>query len=262
MFFARLFLLFVVGVFVVLPQPVEAQEHAKPSMDNIVKTLIRMRALDISRDDVVDLYARVTNCKLYQENYRNDFEWEKIRSTLRKEIERNIAVFPVSYAYETKVQLERYNFDEKLYPFKGIGGQINVNTFSMEVTDRNYCSDEKNHWLPTIYQLVLDKPIKLPGLHLNEEEGSGLLQRMNDSGNAKHIVYMRVNLRVVFVAGLASRQEITDARRKQRFDKMAARKPVVLQEITGSTIQMDSRLESIDFYEDKDYKKLIYTFWP
>jgi hypothetical protein len=244
------------------PETAMAQEFAKPMMDNIIKTLIRMKAVDINRDEIVDLYARVTDCNTYLNNYKNDFEWEKIRTKLREDIRNNVQKFPVAYAYETMVKLGRYDFSRKLYPFVGDGGEINVNTFTMVVNDKNFCSNEKSSWLPTFYKLVLDKPIKLPGLYLSEEDGRDLMTRMEAAKNLTHLVYMRVNVRITYVAGLATNKEISAAIRKRRMDKYRRNASVVLQDVKGNAIQLDSRLESIQYYEDEGHTKLIYTYTP
>ncbi|HAX90708.1 MAG TPA: hypothetical protein DCY07_00670 [Rhodospirillaceae bacterium] len=255
-------ILITVLVLLAIPRPASAQIFATPSMDNISKTLIRMGALDFHEDRTVDLYARVTNCALVQKSYQNDFEWEKVRRDLRDEIRREISTFPAGYAYEAPVKLGKYDFDRKLYSFVGQGGEINVNTFSMVTADKSFCADEKQYWLPSTYQLVLRNPVKIPGLFILEDDGRALLERLNQAGNLTHIIFMRINVRVVFVAGLASTKEIREQKKKRLAERFSGGKASVLQNIKSGSIRLDGELDSIEFYEDEDHKKLIYTYRP
>ncbi len=240
-----------------------AQEFVKPSFDNIVKTLIRMGAIDSERDDVIDLFARVTRCQQYSDSFKDDFVWEKKRHAMREEIRANISMYPVGYAYETVIKLGRYDFDRRLYPFVGEAGQdINVNAFSMTVSDKNFCFQDRIDWLPSLYRLVLDKPVKMDGLYLNEEDGKTLLQRLDAAGNLAHVLFLRVNIRLVFVAALAYGDESSGhqagAMRREKDKQRAA----VLQKRDVGRIQLDGRLDSIEYFEDEARTKLIYVYRP
>ncbi len=258
----RVGFLLIVAILCLAHRSVAAQEYAKPSFDNIVKTLIRMGAVDINRDEIIDLYARVTGCQHYTAYFKDDFVWEKKRHELREEIRKNISTYPTGYAYETAVKLGRYNFEERLYPFIGEGNkEINVNTFSMIVENKNFCFDGKSYWLPSVYKLVLNRPIKMAGLYLNEEDGRALLQRMDAAKNPTHVLFLRVNVRVLFVAAIANEEEAS-RQKKAVHRKERAKNAAVLQAIDGGSIQLDSRLDSIEYFEDEAHTKLIYTYRP
>ncbi|MFA6279638.1 MAG: DUF4852 domain-containing protein [Bdellovibrionales bacterium] len=259
----RVSFLLIVMMFLPLSHKVMAQEFAKPSFDNIVKTLIRAGAVDIYQDDVIDLYARVMHCPWYVESYHDDFSWEKKRQEMREEIRQNISTYPISYAYETAVKLGRYNFEERLYPFIGEDNkEINVNAFSMIVQDKSFCAGPKNFWLPSIYRLLLNKPVKMAGLYLSEEDGRALLQRMDAAGNPTHVLFLRVNVRVVFVAFLARPSDFSKSRAVLTRKNDLAGNAVVLQNIKSGSVQLDSRLESIEYFEDEAHTKPIYTYRP
>jgi hypothetical protein len=132
----------------------------------------------------------------------------------------------------------------------------------MVTADKNFCAERKQYWLPATYQLVLRNPVKLPGLFMLEDDGRDLLKRLNQAGNTTHIIFMRVNVRVVFVAGIATSEEIRAQMYKRVMDKLTGAKAVVLQNIKSDSIRMDSELDSIEFYEDEAHTKLIYTYRP
>lgn len=244
---------------------VAAQEYVKPSFDNIVKTLIRMGAVDIHQDEIIDLYARVLYCPQYIASFKDEFVWEKKRYAMRQEIRQDISTYPIGYAYEDVVQLDRYKFEERFYPFvRKEGKEINVNTFSMFVTDKSFCSGDRQSWLPSVYKLVLNKPVKMKGLYLNEEDGRTLLQRMDARGNTDHILFFRANVRVVFVAPFSKPEDVLKRREEaQKQGKAFVGAAVtVVQDLRGEAIRLDGLLDSIDYFEDEARTKLIYTYRP
>lgn len=237
------------------PAPAQAEEFVKPALDSIVKTLIRFGALDIRKDEVIDIYGRVVECDIFFENYKNDFKWQKARQALRESIRRDVATFPTGYRYDTELQLARYDFKKGLYAFTDKTAQFNVNVFTMVTHKEDLCTKDSNKVLPAEYKLVLDQPVQIQGLPLSAEEGEVLLNRMNMAGNRDHIVYARFNMRVVYVAPIAERPE-------SRGNRRITAAPMVTQNIKSNAIFLDARLDSIEYFEDPDRTKLIYIYKP
>jgi len=247
------------------PTAAQAQAYVRPDLNAIVKTLIRTGAVDAREDRIIDLYARVTNCPAFLKYHNDDFKWKKIREAMREEVAKDIATFPVHYAYETIIQLGRYDFDRRLYPFVGTeGADVNVNTFAMKLPEgeQNFCSQGGNRWLPLVYKLVLDKPVKISGLYIDEKEGEALMRRLDAADNPAHVVFMKINVRVLYVARVGDSKDVakayTHGKKKKAWQEVA----VVLQNVEQGSVRLDSRLDSIDFYEDEARTKLIYTYRP
>jgi len=250
-----LFMLFLLGAF---SSARADDEYTTPSLRSLVMTLVRFGALDLRRDDIIDDYGRIVECKIYQKYYSNDFEWQKVRAALRESIKQNIATFPTSYKFDTVLQLDRYDFKDNLYRFTDKTAQASSNVFSVKARDEETCTFQYSyqHFPPMIYKFVLDRPLKLQGIPIGAKDGELLLQRMLDAKNEDRLIYARFNLRVSYIAPIVPKD------RDQRSAAKKALGPMVTQEVTDDDVSMDSRVDSIEYYEDKDRTKLIYSFTP
>lgn len=249
--------LFLVMAMIIAPlSSARAETYEKPALMNLFKTLIRFNAVDINDDDIVDLYGRTNECEVYKKNYADVFKWEKIRSILRKQIREDVATYPTGYRYDTALKLDRYDFKKKIYPFSNMSRQQNVNTFTMQVSLSDYCIPHDLKGFPTIYKLVLGSPVVIEGLPLDEKQGEELFYRMNAEGNTTHIVYASFNIRVVYIASLATAEEF------KQIKTNPAGVAKVRQDIQLDTAVIDSRLDSIDYYEDEARTRLIYRYRP
>lgn len=249
---------FVVACLLAFVPPAAAQEdYVKPSLSNLVKTLVRFGALDIRKDKVIDTFGRITECKIFKDHYRDDFRWQKVRAALRESIKENIATYPVGYAYDAPLQLDRYDFKTGQYRFTKKTAQANANVFTIDAKAEDFCVDLGYTGLPYSYKFILDNPVKLEGLPISAEEGNVLLQRMVKSENVNRIVYARFNIRVVYVDPMKG-EEIEG----RDFSAKTPYAPMVAQDAMADGAKMDSRLDSIEYFEDQERTKLIYRYVP
>ncbi|MCL2469440.1 MAG: DUF4852 domain-containing protein [Alphaproteobacteria bacterium] len=245
-----------------------AYDFKKPNLQNIIKTLIRFGAVDIYDDHIIDIYARLNECDLYLKYFRNEFVWEQIRAKLREIIQRDVKTFPVAYFYDTSLSLDRYDFKNKIYPFINQSANENVNSFVMATNKEDFCVKEKVEGFPTNFRLVLRSPVSVPKLPLTEREGAALFNRLQADENAlnhsvskqqgasrrsstiqiePNRIYVRFNFRVVYIAAIAMPNVgISD-------------KAKVGQKIVLNTVNFDSQLDSIEFFEDEARTRLLYA---
>ena len=139
--------------------PAWADDYAKPTLDNLVKTLVRFSAIDTKDDRLLDEYAMITDCDLVKYFYVDDFRWNKVRQSFRDSIQMNIATFPVSYFYDTTLQLDRFDFGDKVFRFTAKTALHNVNSFLVYDAVDAVCGNRKVKSLPLSYHMVLDQPI-------------------------------------------------------------------------------------------------------
>jgi hypothetical protein len=243
-------LLLVVFIAFALASPARAEDYVKPDWPSLVKTLVRFNALDISDDRLLDEYAMITECDLYKSFYRDDFKWNQVRNAMRQSIKMNVATFPTSYRYETQLQLDRYDFHDKIYRLTDKSVIHNVNAFEIYSVSGSPCAGIDIVNIPHAFRAVLDTPLYFEGLPLAQADAEALLNRMKID-NPDRIVYTRFNLRVVYIESL--RPPATGV----------TNKPLVQSNAQGSqSARLDVRLDSIEFYEDPAMTKLIYRFQP
>lgn len=230
-------------------QPAGAETYAKPTYENLLQSLIRMGALNITDDSVIDDYAAITECKLHASFFKDDFKWNRVRQAMRQSIKQNVATYPTGFAYDVELQLDRYDFKEQLFKFKDRATVKNVNAFILFSTEGRDCADKKISVLPKSFRAVLNEPIYFTGLPLTESDAKALLTRLETNGNRDRIVYSRFNLRITYVPPL------------RRPDNAPAGVLVPLQqEKSDSAVRLDARLDSLEVYEDAEHTKLIYNY--
>lgn len=236
-----------------LALPVQADDYIKPSFDNLLKTLVRFSALDLRIDPLLDEYAMVTDCGLYKNFYSDDFKWNQVRAAIRDSVRLNIATFPMSYQYDTNLQLGRYDFQQSLYKFTDKSTVDNVNAFMIYSIEEPNCGGRPIKYLPSTFHAVLDVPVTIPGLPLAESDGRALLHEMEKDGNKDHIVYTRFNLNIVYVEPL---------RKVSIGENAAVRYSQSNTPASSHSVRLDTRLDSVDFFEDPAMTKLIYSYRP
>lgn len=228
----------------------QADEYVSPTYPNLVKMLVRFGALDIRDNDAIDSYALVVECKLYHHFVANDFKWHDIQDAIRKSIKQDITTFPTGLTYKSQLQLDRYDFKKNLYLFNKKSAPLNVNLFSLQANMDRACDSNAKNLIPKRFQIVLEQSVSLPGIPLSEEEGKLLLKRMKDSGNKDHAVYANFNMRITYIAPV---------QREKKQDKGEII-GMFIQPQRGDVVRLDAHLTSIDIYEDKDRKKLLYRY--
>lgn len=231
--------------------PAKAEEFVRPSLQNITKILMRFGAINIKDDEILDSYAQIQECKLYQHFYRDDFKWNEFRAAFRESIRDNIESYPMGISYEGTLQLGRYDFKEKLYRFTDKTKIVNTNMFILDGAGDMRCSAYTQNLFPSTYSLVLDQPLYVNGIPLSKDDAKEILKRMEANGNKDHLIYARFNVNIVFVQLLT---------RKKDNQNLPTGK--LVQKANDSAIRLDARAASIDFFEDEGRTKQVYSFRP
>jgi hypothetical protein len=235
-----------------LATPAWADDYAEPTLENMVKALARFGAIDIKDDLMIDDYAIISACDLYTQFYDNDFKWSEVRTAIRESVNANIASYPTSFYYDATVQLARYDFKSSLFRFTERSTVTGVNSFVFTFSggDGAYCDGHTVKYLPTNYTLVAAEPITISGLPFAENDANDLLSRMKEDGNNNRVIYARFNLRIAYIEPL--RKSHLGAGKPQFVQNSMAR--------TNRTMRIDVRLDSVDFFEDDDRTRLIYSY--
>jgi hypothetical protein len=148
--------------------------------------------------------------------------------------------------------LDRYDFKRGLFLFTRRTAQVQSNVFSIKTQYEEMCVKDKSKFPPQNYRFGLDKPIRIEGLPLSADEGKLLLDRMNGAGNTDRFIYTRFNFRVVYIAPI-----VPEAEQAARAGGSSA--AMVTQSTDNDAVTMDARLDSIEYFEDPERTKLIYS---
>lgn len=230
------------------PSRARAEDYASPTLLNLIHTLVRFGAVSLDDPDVINEYAQIAECDLYLEYYRDDFKWHEIQRLLRQKLLDGVATYPLGYYVDMTLQLDRYDFDEKVYRFTELTMPKNANVFSIHDKSAGCGNREIRIW-PRSFPLVIDRPVTMVGLPLFEGDAKTLLKRMDDAGNKDHLVFARYKLRVTRVD--------TYARGRNEKGQLSG---ALKHDSKNGTI--DAHLDAVDFYEDEARTKLIYVYRP
>ncbi|MDP9126641.1 MAG: DUF4852 domain-containing protein [Pseudomonadota bacterium] len=234
---------------------VKPDDYIRPTWSDLLRTMVRFNALDLSDDNLLDSYASVTECDLYQFYYKDDFKWNQVRKSLRESISMNTQTFPVYYRFDSEVLLDRYDFQNKVYRFQEKSVIRNVNLFRIYDVQGSPCGDPASQYMPRSFQAASDTTVNLNGLPLAPADAQALLRQMNDDKNYDRVLFMRVNMTVTYIGRL--HKEITDL-------GVNGKRAIYFQnkDTDPHVVKLDVRLDSVAFYEDQDKTKLVYTFKP
>ncbi|MER2520477.1 MAG: DUF4852 domain-containing protein [Bdellovibrionales bacterium] len=235
-----------------LPQAARADEYAKPSWPSMVRVLARFNAFDFSDEKLLEEYAIVTECEMYEQFYRDDFRWHKVLQAVKTSIGQFSMTYPTSYAYDVELQLGRYDFKNKLFRFTEKSKIYNVNSFVLFQASAKACVGGRHiAFIPSVFRAVLDAAVYIPGLPLSQKDSEMLLELMDRDNNPSRIVKARFNLRVIYVEKFHRTSDGDQGYYYTQKDKHE-----------GPSARLEAHLDSVEFFEDAAMRKLIYTYRP
>jgi hypothetical protein len=164
----------------------------------------------------------------------------------------NVGNFPVAYHYDMRMQLDRYDFATKQFRFTLRSSLDGVNVIFMYRNGGPACG-VWTQYIPRSFRVVLTTILNKQGIPLSESDAHNLITLMDLDQNEARIIYARFNMRIVNIEPLVKH----DTRRGNRGELTFTQTP-----ISGREVRLDARLDSVDFYEDKERKKLIAEIRP
>jgi hypothetical protein len=242
--------LLLILVLLAIVSPAEAAIYYKPTWDNLLKAMVRYGALDLSDNKILDEFAIVTECDLYQAFHENDFKWNNVRDSIRQSVQMNLSNFPANFAYQDKVALGEYDFQNQIFRMSDHNPLQKVNAFFLFRTDEATCKDTQLHYVPPAFRAILDESVTLPGLPLTPRVADALLHRMDANNNKERIIYVRFNLHINYIGKVEPDTEPGTTIYVQHGGR------------AGIPILMNSQIDTIDFFEDERYSKLIWSYQP
>jgi len=244
--------LFLLGLLLV--SPAWADDYAEPTLENFAHTLMRFKAIDMMNDALLDDYAMITDCEIYENFYSNDFKWSQVRSFMRDSIKMKSDTFPDKYYYEAELQLDRYDFKSKNFRFTDNTAVKGVNTFRFNFVNRTgqpRCYGRNLENFPSSYEIVIGAPVTIGGLPFSEEDANLLLRYLEESKNIYRIIYVRFYMTVNHIEPL------------RKSELKSGSQKYIQPGVTGDEgMRVEARLDSVKFYADPAMSKLIYSYSP
>jgi len=183
------------------------EAYSEPTFRELAQTMMFMDGFKTTEDVVVDEYAKLMYCGLYNEKFTNDFEWNKIRSMLLQKIQTRKDYFRVLYQISGVIYLGRYNFETQDFPFINDSALVNVGSLVLFDATNNaelqrqrvLCGGARavSLIIPAYYVFRLNQPLTFDRLKIPMDEAQKLLNRMQKSKNLERNLYVRFRVRVI-----------------------------------------------------------------
>lgn len=222
--------------------------YIKASWAPLLQTMIRFGALDVRDSYLLDDYAIVAECPLYERYYDDDFQWQSLREKLEKSLQLRVSSFPVAYYYDVKTQLDRYDFSNNQFTFKKGSSLTGVNLIHLYSVMGTECLGIPKY-IPNSFSVVLTSVVNMDGVPLSEKDAHALISLMEVDDNYSRIIYARFKFHIVNIEPF----QILPGRgdKHTRFYGQGSK--------TGREVRFDARLDAIEFYEDSKMSKKITT---
>jgi hypothetical protein len=208
--------------------------YADTTFKELSQTMLLLGGLDIKDPKVADEYARLAYCGLYRQNFKNDFEWEKIRSQIIARVLEKKEYYRILYETTGVFNLGRYDSESHAFPFSPDTAMVNVGSIVLlsRLDYMPYCGlNGPSAVFSSDVRLTLSQPLTVSSLKFPQEGAEKLLARMAAMDNQDRQLYGRIRFR------------LTDARAV--FDRWGR--------IQRSELQGD--ITAVDFFLDGEMTK-------
>lgn len=187
--------------------------------------------------DMLDEYAEMASCELYRKLFTNDFEWEKVRQSIRNDQAKYADNFHTTYEIAGDAPLERYDFERKGFPLAGRGKHENIGKLYIYATSGNFhfCGRSKGpKTLPVNYMVSLFNPLTVDLIKLEPEKARQIVDYFYQDKDQNKRVFMRYRVKLYDLNG-------------------------VEREDLGLTAEFQGEILSIEYFIDPEMTRKFYT---
>jgi len=179
--------------------------YAEPNYRDLAQTLMAFRAHEMAENNgFVDEYARILYCRLVRQSYQNDFEWARVRNSLKDSVNDDKDRYRRFYEFVGTLRLDRYDFESQTFPvneetrLEQVGAMIFFQTAKLKL-----CAAKSNvfKFFPLSYVLQLQSPVTLNEVPIAMDDAEQLIRRFGKDKNKERLVYVRFRIRIDGYAG-------------------------------------------------------------
>lgn len=150
-------------------------------------------------DAMVDEYAQMAYCELYEELFTNDFEWNKVRKVIKNDLRQYGQNIPNDYEIVGDVSLARYDFEAESFPLLGKARHENVGKLYLfsQGDYFTFCGRRGNlNVLPSSYMVTLFNPFTITSLKISPEMAREYVDYMYQDKEGAKRVFARYRVRL------------------------------------------------------------------
>lgn len=236
-FFTLLFMM-------MMSAPATAQEavtYEPLSYQSLMSALWKFNYYDPQDRDILDEYARIVNCGLFESYYSDDFEWERVRSGLRREIQYHANSYPDRYFVNALITVDRYDFEKSAFIISSDYKLNNAGSIEMPLPSSPIrCESNKTYRLfPRDVEFSADNSFSLTEIPVPPDRAQDILNTIAQyrypeiRHNINKVIPLRFKIKI---NGIRSIRQAT----------------------LGNILTFYGQLDDITFYEDPEMTKPIW----
>lgn len=182
-----------------------SEGYATPTFRELYTTIAMFGGIDINDKDIINEYARMTDCEEYTKFFKNDYEWKIRYDVLAKRLKNKEEPYRVLYEIVDVIKLGRYDFDEGFFPLEGSGAVSNIGNVQLFDSRmfQDYCgSKEKVRIFPPRVNVLLANPLSINKIKIKKDymkEMSDLIAKYNLTDTRR--LYQRVRIKITDAVG-------------------------------------------------------------
>ena len=200
-------------VFSVLPFAAKATDftsdkilYAPTTADNLAKSYWKLNNLDPENTNYLDQYLMITECDMFKSFYKNDIEWNKIRTAAKSMVIANIESFPTRFEFIQPILIDRYDSESSTFSLMKDSQLIGVKQLQISgnIQAEYSCVDNNKdkydaNVFPLNAVLTLSRPLNFTAVHTSPSLAAEYIKYLNDKNiNSKdgRLAYVRYRVKV------------------------------------------------------------------
>ncbi|MCB1782616.1 MAG: DUF4852 domain-containing protein [Alphaproteobacteria bacterium] len=223
--------------------------YERPTMASLSHLYWTLGLLDLENKEYIDDFLRINECRIYQNYYSREFEWNEIRDATVKFIKENKDDFPVRFELVIPIRLKDY--DTKRHAFQVLNeDQILVaRRFEVGAPDarRTFCGNRKAiEGYPGKIIVEFSRPVSISYIPAPVNIAEQYIQRIDKIAKSNSNITTKNNLYNIRTAFIILQFKIFSHRGIIRQGDFYA-------------LQTSAVLEGIEIYGDERRTELFYT---
>lgn len=158
-------------------------DYVRGTPDNLARLYWRLGVFDSGDSRAVDNFMLITECRMYQNNINNDFEWAQIRIAAKDSLKIRKEKFPTKFEFLLPVELGNYDANRGGFPLTPATAYNNIRRLEItgNSTQRDLCGKkEEIKDYPRNVMMILENPFTYNFAKVNEHVAQAYILRKQE----------------------------------------------------------------------------------
>ena len=135
---------------------------------------------DPKNNEILDHYLSINNCDFYRRYRKNDFQWERVRAGMRREIDYYAKDYPNRFEIKAVVPLDRYDFEKSAFIIDPKFALNNAGSIQIPMdVPEEYCAPrEASNFFPWNVKFIADNKFSLKEIPVSPSQAQLILKRI------------------------------------------------------------------------------------